>query len=185
MEKDIQPNVIAIPDEVLMNKIYLIRGQKVMLDSDLAELYEVETKRLKEQVRRNKERFPEDFMFELTKEEYQQLKSQFGQFGRGEHSKYHPFEFTEHGVLMLSSVLNSDRAIKVNIRVMRIYVRIREMMMLHKDILQRLENIERKLNIHDNQIMVVFEYLKQFEQLKLEELDQKKRPRIGYKPTRE
>ncbi|MFN8208392.1 MAG: ORF6N domain-containing protein [Bacteroidales bacterium] len=182
MTKATQTNVVSIPDEVLMNKIYLIRGQKVMLDSDLAELYEVDTKRLKEQVRRNKERFPEDFMFELTKEEYQQLKSQFGQFGRGEHSKYPPFAFTEHGVLMLSSVLNSDRAIKVNIQVMRIYVRIREMMMLHKDILQRLESIERKVNTHDNQIMVVFEYLKQFEQSKQQELEQNNRPKIGFKP---
>lgn len=181
MEKDTQHNAIAIPDEVLMNKIYFIRGQKVMLDSDLAELYEVETKRLKEQVRRNKERFPEDFMFELTVEEYQQLKTQLGQAGRGEHSKYRPFAFTEHGVLMLSSVLNSDRAIKVNIQVMRIYVKIREMMMLHKDILQRLENIERKLNGQDNQIMVVFEYLKQFEQSKQQELEQKNRPKIGFK----
>lgn len=156
-----------------------------MLDSDLAELYEVETKRLKEQVRRNKERFPEDFMFELTSEEHQQLKVQLGQTGRGEHSKYPPFAFTEHGVLMLSSVLNSDRAIKVNIQVMRIYIRIREMMMLHKDILQRLENIERKLNGQDNQIMVVFEYLKQFEQSKQQELEQKNRPKIGFKPPKE
>ncbi|MCF8295524.1 MAG: ORF6N domain-containing protein [Bacteroidales bacterium] len=185
MGKDQPTNAIAIPDEVLMNKIYFIRGHKIMLDSDLAELYEVETKRLKEQVRRNKERFPEDFMFELTSEEHQQLKVQLGQTGRGEHSKYPPFAFTEHGVLMLSSVLNSDRAIKVNIQVMRIYIRIREMMMLHKDILQRLENIERKLNGQDNQIMVVFEYLKQFEQSKQQELEQKNRPKIGFKPPKE
>jgi hypothetical protein len=181
MGKDTQTNAIEIPDEVLLNKIYLIRGQKVMLDSDLAELYEVKTKRLKEQVRRNKERFPEDFMFELTAEEYQQIKNQFGQAGRGEHSKYAPFAFTEHGVLMLSSVLSSDRAIKVNIHVMRIYVRIREMMMLNKDILHRLESIERKLTGHDNQIMVVFEYLKQFEEAKQQELEQKNRSKIGYK----
>jgi len=184
MGKDTQTNTLAIPDEVLMNKIYFIRGQKVMLDSDLAELYEVATKRLKEQVRRNNERFPEDFMFELTTEEYQKIKAQLGQVTRGEHSKYRPFAFTEHGVLMLSSVLNSDRAIKVNIQVMRIYVRIREMMMLNKDILQRLESIERKLNGQDNQIMIVFEYLKQFEQTKQQELEQKNRPKIGYKPSK-
>ena len=181
MGKDTPTNAIAIPDEVLMKKIYLIRGQKVMLDSDLAELYEIETKRLKEQVRRNKERFPEDFMFELTEEEYQQIKNQIGRTGRGEHSKYAPFAFTEHGVLMLSSVLSSDRAIKVNIQVMRIYVRIREMLMLNKDILYRLESIERKLTGHDSQIMVVFEYLKQFEQEKQLELGQKNRSKIGYK----
>ncbi|MCK9411559.1 MAG: ORF6N domain-containing protein [Prolixibacteraceae bacterium] len=163
MGKETQTNTLAIPDEVLLNKIYFIRGQKVMLDSDLAELYEVATRRLKEQVRRNYERFPEDFMFELTTEEYQKIKVQHGQLARGEHSKYKPFAFTEHGVLMLSSVLTSYKAINVNIQIMRIYVRIREMMMLNKDVLLRLDSIERKLNGQDNQIMVVFKYLKQFE----------------------
>ena len=100
MPKEKRFDEIAIPDEILMNKIYLIRGQKVMLDNDLAELYGVETKRLKEQVRRNKERFPEDFMFELSQDEYQQIRSQFDHMGRGAHSKYLPFAFTEHGVLM-------------------------------------------------------------------------------------
>jgi hypothetical protein len=181
METNGQTNAISIPDEVIMNKIYLIRGQKVMLDSDLSELYGVETKRLKEQVRRNKDRFPEDFMFELNPEEYQQLKAGFGQTGRGEHSKYPPFVFTEHGVLMLSSVLNSDRAIKVNIQLMRIYVRLRETIMLHKDILQRLESFETKLTSQDDQILVIFEYLKQFEEARQQELKQKERERIGYK----
>lgn len=184
MEKNAQTNALAIPDEVLMKKIYLIRGHKVMLDSDLSRLYEIATKRLKEQVRRNNERFPDDFMFELTTEEYQKIKAQLGQATRGEHSKYKPFAFTEHGVLMLSSVLNSEKAIKVNIQIMRIYVRIREMMMLNKDILQRLESIERKLNRHDNQIVAVFEYFKQFEQTKQKELEQKNRPKIGYKPSK-
>jgi hypothetical protein len=181
MEEKSQPNTIAIPDEVVLSKIYLIRGQKVMLDKDLAELYGVETKRLKEQVRRNIERFPEDFMFELTAAEFQKLKDQFGQLRRGEHAKYPPFAFSEHGVLMLSSVLSSDRAIKVNIQVMRVYVRIREMMMLNKDILQRLEGIDRKLSDHDNHIMVIFEYLKQLEKSKQKELEQITRPKIGYK----
>ena len=104
-----------VPVELIASKIYLIRGIKVMLDKDLAELYGVETKRLKEQVRRNIERFPQDFMFELTKDEYQALRSQIATLKRGQHSKYAPFAFTEHGVLMLSSVLNSERAIQVNI----------------------------------------------------------------------
>ncbi len=185
MEKKNKTNAIAIPDEVVMSKIYVIRGQKVMLDKDLAELYDVETKRLKEQVRRNIDRFPEDFMFELTQEEYQQLKEQLGQLGRGEHSKYPPFAFTEHGVLMLSSVLNSERAIKVNIQVMRVYVRIREMIMFNKDILQRLEGIERKLSDHDNQNMLIFEYLKQFEEAKQQQLEQANRKRIGFKTDKE
>ena len=106
---------LLIPDERIEKTILLIRGQKVIIDADLAELYGVETKRLKEQVRRNIERFPEDFMFELTKDEYQALRSQIATLKRGQHSKYTPFAFTEHGVLMLSSVLNSERAIQVNI----------------------------------------------------------------------
>jgi len=97
---------MTIPDEIIINKIYIIRGQKVMLDSDLAALYNVETKRLKEQVRRNINRFPESFMFEITTEEYSVLRSQFATLKRGRHSKYPPFVFTEHGILMLSSILN-------------------------------------------------------------------------------
>ena len=116
--------------------------------------------------------------------EQKSLRSQFVTLKRGQHSKYLPFAFTEQGVAMLSSVLNSERAIMVNIQIMRIYVRIREMMMLNKDILQRLESIERKLNGQDNQIMIVFEYLKQFEQTKQKELEHKNRPKIGYKPSK-
>jgi hypothetical protein len=181
MEKNLQPNALAIPDEVLLSKIYLIRGQKVMIDSDLSELYGVETRRLNEQVKRNMPRFPEDFMFQLSEAEFINLISQNATSSWGGRRKF-PYVFTEHGVLMLSSVLNSERAIKVNIQVMRIYVRIREMMMLHKDILPRLQSIERKLNGHDNKIAVVFEYLKQFEQTKQQESKQKDRPKIGYKP---
>ena len=184
MEKSLQSNILTIPDEVLMNKIYFIRGQKVMIDSDLSELYGVETRRLNEQVKRNIPRFPEDFMFQLSEDELKNLMSQFATSSWGGHRKL-PFVFTEHGVLMLSSVLNSERAIKVNIQIMRIYVRIREMMMLHKDILPRLESIERKLNGQDNKITVVFEYLKQFEQTKQQESKQKDCPKIGYKPSKE
>lgn len=182
MEKDAQTIVLAIPDEVLMNKIYLIRGQKVMIDSDLSDLYGVETRRLNEQVKRNIPRFPVDFMFQLSEDEFKNLKSQFATSSWGGRRKL-PYVFTEHGVLMLTSVLNSERAIKVNIQVMRIYVRLREMIMLHKDILQRLESIERKLNGHDSKIMVVFEYLKKFEETKQQESKQKDRPKIGYKPS--
>ncbi|MEK7720168.1 MAG: ORF6N domain-containing protein [Bacteroidota bacterium] len=183
MEKVAQTNALVIPDEVLMNKIYLIRGQKVMIDNDLSELYGVETRRLNEQVKRNISRFPEDFMFQLSVDEFINLKSQIATSSWGGRRKL-PYVFTEHGVLMLSSVLNTERAIKVNIQVMRIYVRLREIMMLHDEFLQRLESIERKLNGHDNQIMVIFEYLKQFEQTKQQELEQKDRPKIGYKPSK-
>lgn len=138
-----------------------------MLDDDLAELYQVETRRLNEQVKRNIERFPEDFMFQLTEEEWQNLKSQNatssptdGKASWGGRRKI-PFAFTEHGVLMLSSVLNSDRAIQVNIQIMRIYTKLREMVLTHKDILLKLEQMERKIVRHDGDIKLIFKYLKE------------------------
>lgn len=151
-----------------------------MLDEDLAELYEVETRRLNEQVKRNPDRFPEDFMFQLTKEEFENLKSQIATSSWGGRRKL-PYAFTEHGVLMLSSVLNSERSIKVNIQIMRIYTKVRHMLLTHKDILLRLEKIEQKLFGHDDNIMLIFEYLKQLEQTKQEELEYKNRRRIGFK----
>lgn len=171
---------IVLPDDVIMSRIFLVRCKKVMLDKDLADLYGVETRRLNEQVKRNIDRFPDDFMFRLTKEEFENLKSQFATSSWGGRRTL-PFAFTEHGVLMLSSVLNSDRAIKVNIQIMRIYIRIRQMLQTHKDILEQLDRIGQKLAEHDDQILVVFEYLKQLEQLKQKDLDQKKRRMIGFK----
>jgi len=161
-----------VPVELIASKIYLIRGIKVMLDKDLAELYGVETKRLKEQVRRNIERFPQDFMFELTKEEYQALRSQIATLKRGQHSKYAPFAFTEHGVLMLSSVLNSERAIQVNIQIMRTFTKLREMLSTHKDLKRKIEFIEKK---YDEQFQIVFEAIKQL----LTEEDKPKK-KIGF-----
>ena len=135
---------VAIPDEVVMSKIYVIRGQKVMLDEDLAELYGLETKVLNQAVSRNSIRFPEDFMFKLSEEEFADLKSQIVTSRWGGRRKL-PNVFTEHGVLMLSGVLNSEQAILVNIQIMRIYTRIREMLLTRKDMLLRVEHI-RKLN---------------------------------------
>lgn len=175
-----QTQISVIPDEVVISKIYAIRNQKVMFDTDLAELYGVETRRLNEQVKRNIDRFPEDFMFQLTQDEFDNLKSQIATSSWGGRRTL-PYVFTEHGVLMLSSILNSDRAIKVNIQIMRIYTRIREMLVTHKEILSKLEKIEKKIGSQDNQILVIFEYLKQFEQSKQEELDQSERKKIGYK----
>jgi len=173
---------IMISDEVIMNKIYLIRGKKVMLDRDLGELYEVETKQLKRAVRRNITRFPEDFMFELTKEELENWRCQFGTSNKEIMGlRVSPFAFTEHGVIMLSSVLNSDRAIQVNIQIVRIFIKMRGMLSSYKDMLHKLEQIEHKLTGHDNQILTIFEYLKHLEQNKQKELDQKNRKRIGYK----
>jgi hypothetical protein len=169
-----------LTDDTVINKIYLIRNEKVMLDSDLAELYGVETKRLNEQVKRNIDRFPEDFMFRLTESEFKNLKSQFATSSWGGHRKL-PYAFTEHGVLMLSSVLKSDLAIKVNIQIMRVYTKIRNMLASHKDLLLKFEQIETKIANHDDKIMLILKYIKQFEKVKQQQLEQKNRPRIGYK----
>ncbi len=168
---------ITIPDEIITNKIYLIREQKVMLDSDLAELYQVETRRLNEQIKRNIARFPKDFMFRLTKEEWKNLKSQFATSSWGGRRK-EPYVFTEHGVLMLSSVLNSERAIAVNIKIMRVFTKLREMIFNNKDLLLRMEKIERKLSNQNKNIELVFNYLDE-----LIERKENTKPitKIGYK----
>jgi len=162
-----------IPIEIIERKIYLIRGHKVLLDSDLAELYGVEVKQLKRQVRRNTTRFPEDFMFELQKEEYESLRSHFGTLKRGEHSKYLPYAFTEQGVAMLSSVLNSERAVKVNIEIMRTFVKLREMLSTHKDLARKLADMEKK---YDTQFKVVFDAIRQ-----LMKPDEPKKKPIGFR----
>ena len=168
----------VIPDEIIMNQIYYIRGQKVMLDTDLATLYEVETKQLKRQVRRNAERFPEDFMFELTPEEYYNSRSQNGTLKQGENVKYSPMVFTEQGVAMLSSVLNSSRAIKVNIQIIRIFTRIRQMLMDNTELRLEIENIKSKLGSQDKNMEVVFQYL---DELIEQKAVPKPRKRIGFK----
>jgi hypothetical protein len=182
-KKDTQ---LSIPEEVIMSKIYLIRGQKVMLDRDLAELYEVETKQLKRAVRRNMDRFPEDFMFELSKEELAEWRRQFGT-SKSETMglRVSPFAFTEHGVIMLSSVLDSDKAIKVNLQIIRIFIRMREIMISNKEILLRLERIERNLADHDAQIISILDYMGQIEETKQQEQDQKNRKRIGFKISKD
>ncbi len=133
-----------MPVEIIERRIYVIRGQKVMLDVDLAELYEVETRVLNQAVRRNAERFPPDFMFQLTEEEASALRSQFVilETGRGRYSKYAPLAFTEHGVGMLSAVLKSSRAVQMSILIVRAFVRLRELLATHKDLARRIEEIE-------------------------------------------
>ena len=155
--------VSLIPVARIEKAILVIRGHKVMLDSDLAELYEVPIKRLNEQVRRNLRRFPDDFMFQLTSEEATALRSQFATLkaGRGQHRKFLSYAFTEQGVAMLSTVLNSDRAIEVNIAIMRAFVRLREIMSTHKDLARKLDDLERKLGDHDEKFAVVFEAIRQ------------------------
>lgn len=137
-------------------KICLIRGKKVMLDSDLAELYGVATKRLNEQVRRNINRFPKDFMFQLTLNEANSLRSQFATLKQGKHRKYLPYAFTEQGVAMLSSVLNSNRAIQVNIQIMRIFTKLREIISGNKKLKDKLDELESKVAKHDKDIESIF-----------------------------
>ena len=163
-----------------MSKIYMIRGQKVMLDADLAELYGVETKQLKRAVRRNELRFPEDFMFELEKDEFEILRCQTGTSSWGG-ARYPPMAFTEQGVAMLSSVLNSEKAILVNIRIIRIFSRMRELLLFHKDIIEKLSQIDHNIADHEDKILLIFEYLKQLEQSKQEESSFKDRRRIGFR----
>ena len=150
---------IVILEEAIINKIYNIRGQKVMLDSDLAELYGVENKRLKEQVKRNLDRFPEDFMFELTDEEFQNLRSQIATSSWGGR-RYNPYVFTEQGVSMLSSVLNSKIAIQVNIQIIRIFTKLREMILTQKDIMLKLEILEKQTSENNESIQLIFEALR-------------------------
>ena len=174
--------MVMLPDEVIISKIYLIRGSKVMLDRDLALLYGVDTKRLKEAVKRNLSRFPEDFMFELSKEELEDWRNQFGTSNSEKMGlRVSPFAFTEYGLLMLASVLNSERAIQINIQIVRIFSRMRSMIESHKEILRKLEQLEKKDLELDEKVILIFEYLKELEQSKLEETDFKQRKRIGFK----
>jgi len=152
---------IIVPIESIISKIIFLRGEKVLLDQYLAELYNVETKQLKRAVRRNIKRFPLDFMFQLTKEEYQSLRSQFGTLKRGAHSKYPPMAFTEQGVAMLSSVLNSDQAIEVNIAIMRAFVHLRNMIASHSKLKRKLTELEHRLENHDQEIQAIFEAIRQ------------------------
>lgn len=165
-----------IPDEVVMNKIIMIRGQKVMIDRDLAELYGVTTKQLNQQVKRNTRRFPEDFMFQLTEVEKNEVVTNCDHLKILKFSPVLPYAFTEHGAVMLASVLNSDRAIEMNIQIVRVFTKIREMLLTHKEILIQLEKVEKKLTGHDDEITLIFQYLKQ-----LLNPPQPPRRKIGFK----
>ena len=146
-----------IPLEIIEKRIFFLRGQKVMLDYQLAELYEVETKALKRAVKRNSDRFPKDFCFTLTREEFVHLRYHFGASNRGG-TRYIPLAFTEQGVAMLSSVLHSKRAIRVNVEIMRTFVKLREILLSHKDLAAKLEDLEKK---YDTQFRIVFDAIRQ------------------------
>jgi hypothetical protein len=172
-----------LPDELIINKIILLRDLKVLVDRELAELYGVDTRTLNQAVKRNLKRFPEDFMFQMTKEEFEIWRSQIVISNSDRMGlRRPPYVFTEQGVAMLSSVLNSDRAILVNIQIMRVFTKMRALLDSHKEILRKLESIEKKDIEQDEKILLIFEYLKQLEQAKQEETLLKERKRIGYKP---
>jgi len=174
-----------LTDEIILNKIYVIRGVKVMLDRDLAELYKVETKYLKRQVRRNIIRFPDDFMFILSDEEFNNWRSQFVTSKNEKMGlRYPPYAFTEDGVAQLSTVLNSEPAIKVNIKIIRMFSRLRKLALSNSDILIKLERLEQKGLKHDKSLELIFEFLKKLEQSKQEETDFKDRQKIGFKQSK-
>jgi hypothetical protein len=178
-------NLLTVSDKIIENKIYTIRGVKVMLDKDLAELYQVETKQLKRQVRRNIERFPEDFMFELNAKEYEILRSQIGTSSWGG-TRILPMAFTEQGVAMLSSVLGSKQAIEVNIKIIRIFTKFREVLHSHQELLLKLQKIEKyvikhhhNIKNHDDEIKIIFELIDELRKDKNEKPT--KRKPIGFK----
>jgi hypothetical protein len=169
--------VVVIPDEVITHKIFLIRNQKVLLDRDLAALYGVENKYLKRQVRRNKERFPKDFMFELSSKEFEILRSQNGSSSWGG-TRYAPMAFTEQGVAMLSSVIKSPLAVKVNIQIIRVFIKIRTSVSEKLNTKLELDEIKQKVSKNSQHLELVFRYLDKL----IEKKDSKEpRKRIGYK----
>jgi len=171
-----------LPDRVIITKIIVLRNQKVIVDRDLANLYGVETSVLNQAVKRNIKRFPEDFMFQMTNEELKAWKSQIVMSESDRMGlRKPPYVFTEQGVAMLSSVLNSDRAILVNIQIMRVFTKLRALLESHAEILRKLDSIEKKDIEQDDKILLIFEYLKQLEQAKQEETSFKERKRIGFK----
>jgi hypothetical protein len=171
----------TIPEATIISKIYEFRGKKVMIDRDLADLYDVETRVLNQAVKRNQKRFPEDFMFQMTTEEMNCWKSQIVISNNEKMGlRKPPLAITEQAVAMWSSVLNSDRAIMDNIRIIRVFRKIRELLSTQKDILRKFEEIEKNDLDQDKKISLIFEYLKQLEKARQTEVQQKNRPKIGF-----
>lgn len=169
-----------VAEHIIVNKIFIVRGAKVMLDRDLAELYGVKAIRLREQVKRNISRFPENFMFQLTEDEVDSMVSQNAIPSKQHLGGYLPYVFTEHGVLMLANVLKSESAISMSIKIIEIFVKLREMVLTNKDILLKLEQVENKITKHDDEIQEIFSYLRQ-----LINPPQEPRRKIGFKQNNE
>ena len=189
-------SVAKVSDEMIFEKIYIIRGQKVMLDKDLAEMYGVPTFRLNEAVKRNKGRFPDDFMFQLTKQEFDDLRSQIETLentdslrlqnetlkkGRGQHPKYLPYAFTEQGVSMLSGILNSDKAINMNIAIMRAFVAIRKILIQGNDLKLQLQAIKDYISEHDAHLNQIYDAMENLLDEKAAQKTWEERKRIGFK----
>lgn len=176
MATEEKTSLVPLTNSMIMEKIYWIRGHKVMLDKDLAELYGYETKRLNEQVRRNKERFPASFMFQLTAAEVEDLRSHFATANVPVKTRTLPYAFTEHGVLMLANVLKSETAIKVSLYIIEVFVKMREMILSHKDIIIKLQKLEKQQSDHSTHIKQLYQYIKAF-------MTEKQKPRqlIGFK----
>lgn len=168
-----------IPIERIESKIYLIRSQKVMIDSDLAQLYGIRTKNLNKAISRNPGRFPEDFMFQLSVQEHENLRFQIGTSKRGGR-RYLPYAFTEQGVAMLSSVLNSERAILVNIAIMRAFVKLKQVLATHKEVSRKLKKLEDRVDQHDSEIRAIFEAIR-----KMVEPEEKPTKHIGFMMEKE
>jgi hypothetical protein len=156
-----EPNEIILSDTIIGQRILLIRGQRVMLDADLADLYEIPTKALNQAVKRNQDRFPSDFMFQLSKEEKGELVTICDRFKNMKHSNVLPYAFTEHGALMLASVLNSPRAVELSLYIVRVFIRLREMLSSHKNLARKLDELERHVRGHDGHIQTLFEAIRQ------------------------
>ncbi|HEY4799632.1 MAG TPA: ORF6N domain-containing protein [Bacteroidia bacterium] len=171
-----------IPQEVLINKIYFLRNEKIMLDRDLAVLYGVKAIRLREQVKRNLTKFPSHFMFQLTRQEVEIMVSQNAIPSKKHLGGTFPYAFTEHGVLMLANVLKSERAIQVSIRIIELFVKLREMLVTHAELRLEIERIKNKLDNHDKNIELVFQYL---DELLEKKENPKPKKQIGYKPSEE
>lgn len=169
-----------LAEHIIVNKIFIVRGVKVMLDRDLAELYGVKAIRLREQVKRNISRFPENFMFQLTEDEVDSMVSQNAIPSKQHLGGYLPYVFTEHGVLMLANVLKSESAITMSVKIIEIFVKLREMVLTNKDILLKLEQVENKITKHDDEIQEIFSYLR-----KLINPPQESRRKIGFKQNNE
>jgi hypothetical protein len=175
-----QNDKLTIAEEVIISRIYLVRGKQVMFSHDLAELYQVQTKVLNQQVKRNLGKFPDRYMFQLTREDADHLRSQYVTFNNWK-IKYLPYAFTEHGILMLASVLNSEKANRINFLIIDTFIKLRDLISLRTDVLTQLEQVQNRLSTHDNRIMAIFKYLKELDKLRQAEKLQKERTRIGFK----